>query len=207
MKSDGAAEHAGMQPGDMLLAYNGQVVRSPEELSEAINAFTGTLASIEVLHDKQVFNYMVEAGPLGVMLGECEYDTAILENIMAASSVTVTTAPTLENHRITRTLDIVSSECAVGLSAFKDILASLTNTLGGRGKTLRDTMRQARIAAMNELRVAAYSLGGNAVIGTRIEYSEISGKEKSMLMVATYGTAVVVEADTTGSFHCERTIT
>jgi len=54
-------------------------------------------------------------------------------------------------------------------------------------------LRDSRRVCLTELRREALIAGANAVIGVDLDYSEISGDDKSMLFLVASGTAVVVE--------------
>jgi uncharacterized protein YbjQ (UPF0145 family) len=107
-------------------------------------------------------------------------------------SVTLTTAPSLEGYRVTKTLDIITTECAVGTNIIGDILASATDILGGRSSTWQHVLRTARKSCLLELRKEAYELGANAVIAVDIDYSAIGGRGTSIQIVVASGTAVIV---------------
>ena len=63
--------------------------------------------------------------------------------------------------------------------------------MGGRSSSYEKVLRQAKEIAMNEMMERAREMGANAIVGIDIDYETI-GKESSMLMVATSGTAVVI---------------
>jgi uncharacterized protein YbjQ (UPF0145 family) len=106
----------------------------------------------------------------------------------------VTTTPTIEGYRITKTFDIVTAECVFGMNIFKDLFASFSDMVGGRSNTTQKVLRDARVVCLNELRNEAGRLGGNAVVGVSLAYSEFSGQGKSMLFLVASGTAVIVKA-------------
>lgn len=108
-------------------------------------------------------------------------------------SVVLTTAPTLEGFKVSKTVDIITAECAFGMNLFADFFTSMTDVFGGKSATIQNTLREARKACLFELRKEAHSLGANAVIAVDLDYSEFSGKGKSMLFVVASGTAVKVE--------------
>lgn len=107
--------------------------------------------------------------------------------------VILTTAPTLAGYKIIKTIDIITSECVRGINFFDDISSSITDTFGGRDITRQNQLRKARTSCLDELREEAHQLGGNAVIAVDFNYSELSGKGKSMLFLVASGTAVVIE--------------
>ena len=108
--------------------------------------------------------------------------------------VTLTTAPSLDGHRVTETFDIVTAECVFGMNVFWDLFTGLTDVFGGRSASSQRVLRDARVACLSELRREADALGANAVIAVRLDYSEFSGGGKSMLFLVASGTAVRVEA-------------
>lgn len=192
------AERSGLRSGDILITYAGERISTSDELITAVSRQVGTCpVEVGIQRDGILLSVNVGAGPLGVVVSPC--DEAEIANAAearriaeAVRAVVVTTAPAVDGYRTHRTIDVVSSEYALGMNIFKDILTSLSDTFGGRSGTLQKAMREARIDALNDLRATAYELGANAVIATRIEYTEFSGQGKSMLLVAAYGTAVEV---------------
>lgn len=194
------AERSGLQAGDILIRYSGESVSTSDELIAAISRRSGISdVQVDILRAGREIPVQVGPGSLGVVLTQCneaEVSAAIQagRTAEAIKSVIVTTAPSVEGRKVLRTLDVVSAEYALGMNILKDLLTALSDTFGGRSGTLQNAMREARVDALNDLRAAAHELGANAVIGTRIEYSEFSGQGKSMLLVAAYGTAVEISS-------------
>lgn len=119
--------------------------------------------------------------------------------------VILTTAPLLEGFRVIRTLDVISAECVFGQNLFRDFFAAVTDLVGGRSAASQSVLRDARVSCMSELRHEAVRMGANAVIGVDLDYSEISGGDKSMLMLVATGTAVFAErADDEARGHATR---
>ncbi|MBI5154712.1 YbjQ family protein [Candidatus Poribacteria bacterium] len=98
------------------------------------------------------------------------------------------TTPDLPGCRSVRSLGVVCGESVVGADFMKDLLASITNVMGGRSRAYESEIRQARATALAEMAKEAKELGGNAVVGIRLDY-EVLGQ--AMLMVCASGTAVV----------------
>lgn len=73
------------------------------------------------------------------------------------------------------------------------MFAGVRDVFGGRSSATQKILRDARITCLQELKNEANNLGANAVIATRLDYSEFSGGGKSMLFLVASGTAVVVE--------------
>ena len=99
----------------------------------------------------------------------------------------VTTTPTVEGHSIAKYLGIVTGEAILGAHIGRDILASLTDIVGGRSREYEEEVRKARVLALEEMTAEATSKGGDAIVGVDIDYEVI---RQGMLMVATSGTAV-----------------
>jgi uncharacterized protein YbjQ (UPF0145 family) len=156
-------------------------------------AFAGYTALVEKYPDSR------EAGYARAQLQNLEGSRAELERLHSLEaantlpSVTLTTAPSLEGFRVVRTVEVITSECVLGMNAFRDLLASVTDILGGRSGTTQKVLREARQLCLAELKREAGELGANAVIAVALDYNELSGQGKSMLFLVASGTAVVVE--------------
>jgi uncharacterized protein YbjQ (UPF0145 family) len=101
----------------------------------------------------------------------------------------VTTTPTIQDHPIEEYLGIVVGEAILGAHIGRDILASVTDIVGGRSAAYEEEVRKARTIALNEMTAEAKGKGGNAVVGVDIDYEVI---RQGMLMVSASGTAVRV---------------
>ncbi len=113
----------------------------------------------------------------------------------APSAHIILTTETSHNLPVTERLGIITAECVVGMNVFRDIAASARDLFGGRSETMQKGLRQAREAALSELREEALTLGADAVVGVDLDYSEISGSGKSMLFLVASGTAVKLADD------------
>lgn len=91
---------------------------------------------------------------------------------------------------ISNRLQIVTAECVFGMNMIKDFFAEVTDLIGGRSNTTQKLFRTARETVLQELRQEAYLVGANAVIAVNLQYSQLTGKGASMLMVVATGTAV-----------------
>jgi uncharacterized protein YbjQ (UPF0145 family) len=106
----------------------------------------------------------------------------------------VVTTPSLEGHRITRYLGLVSGEAILGANIFRDLFAGIRDIVGGRSAAYEQELRKAKEIALEEMQQEAQRLGGNAVVGVDLDYETITmGSGGGMLMVSAAGTAVVVE--------------
>jgi uncharacterized protein YbjQ (UPF0145 family) len=102
------------------------------------------------------------------------------------------TTETFSSLPIKKRLEIVSAETAFGMNLFRDFFAGVTDVFGGRSQATQKVLRDARRTVLYELKKEALQVGGNAVIGVDLKYSEFSGQGKSMLFVVATGTAVVM---------------
>ncbi|MGE0864568.1 MAG: heavy metal-binding domain-containing protein [Vicinamibacterales bacterium] len=109
-----------------------------------------------------------------------------------SNAVVVTTTPNIEGKKITSYRGIVTGEAIMGANVFKDLFAGIRDIVGGRSATYERELRRAREMAMEELKIAAAEIGGNAVVGIDIDYETVGGNG-SMLMVTVSGTAVVLQ--------------
>jgi uncharacterized protein YbjQ (UPF0145 family) len=88
-------------------------------------------------------------------------------------------------------LDIVGAEIAIGMNIFRDIAADWRDIVGGRSGAVQKALREARAHVLADLRIDAARRGADAVVGVRIDYSDM-GSRGQMLFVAATGTAVKV---------------
>ena len=93
-------------------------------------------------------------------------------------------------HEIAKELDVITAECVFGMNVFRDFFAGVTDFFGGRSEASQKVLRDARKACLEELRIEAAEIGADGVVGIDLDYSEISGKGKSMLFLVASGTAV-----------------
>jgi uncharacterized protein YbjQ (UPF0145 family) len=101
----------------------------------------------------------------------------------------VTTETTLSGYEIEERIEVITAECVFGMNIFRDMFAGLRDIFGGRSSASQKVLRDARRTSMTELRREALISGANAVVAVDLDYSEISGDGKSMLLVVASGTA------------------
>ncbi|HNQ43746.1 MAG TPA: YbjQ family protein, partial [Candidatus Cloacimonadota bacterium] len=93
----------------------------------------------------------------------------------------VTTTSVIQGYKIEQYLDIVTGETIMGANIVRDLMASITDIVGGRSGAYESKLQDGRKEALVEMKQAAMRLGANAVIGVDIDYEVIGS---SMLMVA-----------------------
>jgi uncharacterized protein YbjQ (UPF0145 family) len=104
----------------------------------------------------------------------------------------VTTTPNIEGKKIVKYIGLVNGEAIIGANVMKDVLAKITDIVGGRSGSYEQGLREAKSIALREMMDQAQRLGANAIIGVDLDFETI-GNNGSMLMVSSNGTAVVIE--------------
>lgn len=106
----------------------------------------------------------------------------------------MTTTSTLDGHKVSRYLGVVTGEAILGANIFRDFFAGIRDIVGGRSGSYEKVLRDAKDTAMREMMEHAKRLGGNAVIGVDLDYETVQvGNGGGMLMVSASGTAVVLD--------------
>ena len=103
----------------------------------------------------------------------------------------ITTTPNIEGHPIKEYKGLVTGETIIGANFLKDFLASITVFFGGRSSSYEAVLAKAKDVALREMQDRAAAMGANAIVGIDLDY-EVLGKDNSMLMVTSSGTAVVI---------------
>lgn len=76
---------------------------------------------------------------------------------------------------------------------FSDFAASVTDFFGGRSGSYKRKLQIIYNEASKELKQKAINLGANAIVGFKVDFDEISSRDKSMFMVSVSGTACIIE--------------
>lgn len=112
-----------------------------------------------------------------------------------AGNIVLTTETMLPDAGRIERLEIITAECVFGMNLFRDFFAGIRDVFGGRSVASQKVLRDSRKVCLTELRREALMVGANTVIGVDLDYSEISGDGKSMLLVVASGTAARVAWD------------
>ena len=102
----------------------------------------------------------------------------------------ITTTPSIEGRQIESYIGLSSANVVVGTNVFSDFFASITDVFGGRSSTYQNKLDKTYAAAIEEIERKAIRMGADAVLGLKIDFYEISSKDKAMFMVSAVGTAV-----------------
>lgn len=127
------------------------------------------------------------------------------------SKILISTTNSFEGIEIKEYLDIVSTNVVVGTNYFSDLGASLTDIFGGYSDTYEGKLQTIYAKAIKNIQNQTIALGGNAIVGLKIDFDEISGKGKSMFMVSAIGTSVklaieqvdISKSKNSGTVSCE----
>ena len=89
------------------------------------------------------------------------------------------------------TLEIVSGQSVSGTGFIAEIASSWTDFFGMQSGAFNEKLKEGENICKAQIRMQTLNLGGNAIIGTDIDYSE-AGAGKGMLMVCMAGTAIKI---------------
>ncbi|RZK43056.1 MAG: heavy metal-binding domain-containing protein [Pedobacter sp.] len=86
-------------------------------------------------------------------------------------------------------LDMITTQSVSGTGFLTEITSSWTDITGGQSSSMTNKLSSGENICKSRLRYQCALLGGNAIIATDIDYSEVGGG-KGMLMVCMAGTAI-----------------
>ena len=101
----------------------------------------------------------------------------------------ISTTDTLSGYEITEYLGIVTGETVSGANILRDVMATVTDYVGGRSTAYEEVLEAARQSALDEMTDRARQKGGDAIIGVSLDYETV-GSRGAILMVTAAGTAV-----------------
>lgn len=126
---------------------------------------------------------------ISIFLGE-----EVATSVRVSSQVyTSTTNSIQEGMVVSENVGVITSSIVIGTNIFSDIFSDVRDVVGGRAESYTNKIDEIKEQSLEELKQKAMKKGCNAIIGISIDVDEISGKNKSMLMVTTTGTAVKAE--------------
>lgn len=104
------------------------------------------------------------------------------------------TTETISGYEIQEYLGYVSETVTFGINGVVEFF-QIADTFGGESSIYKNTFDEAKDILNKRLEAKAKEMYGNAVIGLRINYNEITGKGRSSILVS--GTGTVVKAEIT----------
>lgn len=134
------------------------------------------------------FNYgnPQNAKPISTNHGTAASPSASIKDVILTTSIDV------PNRQVESVISIVAAEAALGMNVLRDIANNWRDFLGGRSVSSQKSLREARLACLDELKREAVAVGADAVIAVDLDYNELStsGSGGGILFVAASGTAV-----------------
>jgi uncharacterized protein YbjQ (UPF0145 family) len=110
----------------------------------------------------------------------------------------VTTTSSIDGWLVESYLGVVASHVVAGTGFGSDFLASFSDFFGGRSGAYQNQLASIYAEAIEQLHRKAEHLGGNWIVGLRVDMDEVSGKGSQMFMVTAMGTAVLASPEPTG---------
>lgn len=105
----------------------------------------------------------------------------------------ISTTNNIEGVSIKKYIGAICTNIVIGTNIFSDFAASFTDFFGGRSDSYKRKLEIIYDEASKDLKRKALNVGGNCIIGFKVDFDEISGKDKSMFMVSVSGTACVID--------------
>ncbi len=105
----------------------------------------------------------------------------------------ISTTNNIEGVPIKKYIGAICSNIVIGTNIFSDIAASFTDFFGGKSDSYKRKLEIIYDEASKDLKQKAFNAGANCIIGFKVDFDEISGKDKSMFMVSASGTACVID--------------
>jgi uncharacterized protein YbjQ (UPF0145 family) len=118
---------------------------------------------------------------------------AVNDPFKPPTDLIVVTTPFVSGYRVTKVIGTTFGLIVRSRGLGQNIFAYFRAWGGGEIKVYTNLLEQVRHQALQRLSEHAKSLGANAVVSVGFDTSEMGG---SMTEVLAYGTAVVVESDT-----------
>jgi uncharacterized protein YbjQ (UPF0145 family) len=91
------------------------------------------------------------------------------------------------NNKNYQIIGLVHSHVAFGANVIKDLFASGTDFFGGRSKSYESVIDEAKNTVLIDLKYKTYELGGNQIIGFKMDIETIG---QSIFLINAYGTAI-----------------
>ena len=101
----------------------------------------------------------------------------------------ISTTEELQGFEVTEYLGLVHGEIVSGANILRDVMATVTDFVGGRSAAYEEELHNSREHALQEICDRAQRLGADAVVGLQLDF-EVIGNRGAMIMVTAAGTAV-----------------
>lgn len=94
------------------------------------------------------------------------------------------TTETVIDQPVEKRIEVIFSEYVYGLNVIKDFFIGIRDFVGGRVGSIEKPIRDTNQKIIKEMKMKAIALGGNAVVGLKIDYS-VGGGLVSVIAVGT----------------------
>jgi uncharacterized protein YbjQ (UPF0145 family) len=101
----------------------------------------------------------------------------------------LSTTEELQGYEITEYLGLVAGEIVSGANIVRDMMATVTDFVGGRSAAYEEELGKSRESALREIADRARRMGADGVVGLQLDFEVIGGRG-AMIMVTAVGTAV-----------------
>lgn len=105
----------------------------------------------------------------------------------------ITKTNNIEGCTILKYIDSIYANILIRTNILTDIVAGMSDMFSTDSIYYKDKLEKIYIKVKKELQEKAKALGANAIIGFAVDFDEISGGGKSMLMISASGTACIIE--------------
>ena len=102
-----------------------------------------------------------------------------------AKSIIMTTTNHVDGYLVEDYLSIESVEIVLGTGVFSEYMGEVADLFGARSTAFEIKMQKAKRTAANTLKHIASSLGGHAVIGVDLDYTEFSSNRTAIILSGT----------------------
>ena len=111
-----------------------------------------------------------------------------------ATSLIITTTPSIEGYRIEKVLGIVTGLTPRTRGVLGKFIAGIESMFGGEVTAFTTELEKARMEAIERVKAKAIRMGANALIGLDLETSDL-GYQMGIIVISATGTAVVVQPE------------
>ena len=102
-----------------------------------------------------------------------------------AKSVLVTTTHSIDGWKVEKYLGIESVECVIGTGMFSEISSGVSDFLGMRSTAFEKKLQTAKASTFEAIKMLAAQVGGNAIVGIDMDYTEFSGNRIGLIVNGT----------------------
>lgn len=103
----------------------------------------------------------------------------------AYEKIILTTTNNIDGFRVKKYIDIVSYEYVIGTGPISEFTSGISDFLGERSSSFEIKLKEAKKVSMDKIKLEAYSLGGDAVIGIDLEYASFEGNRIAVIVSGT----------------------